>query len=299
MFTAGTRIVLQASSLAKEKGPKRGSIGYVINAGDLYEIPPIDNRQFAASCIEVMFSRYGLEKRNRCEHRPVMSILPLFKTGEPIVDFEEVLDHLAKDDLRSNISWRHVLNNFFDRAITPNALVGVAIPALSLDARNMSELQSQAWSESLLRSKRFIESCRRCYTTRRFEALGIDETLLRWLADAHLSKVAKLSLSGWVEKDKTNRQKFITALRKLDSIYHRRETSGHLRFFDKVCASKAVGKGHMEFMRLMTQHFFEPGMLERKEVLLTEKKQEQVLIDAARGMRKVRDTMLSLVPKIG
>lgn len=309
MFRNGSRIVLLASSVSQTLGPKRYSIGYVINSSDNYLVVPNPTLPvFVASYVDIMFARYGKENKARCEYCGVLALCPAFNTeiahGQPAKAYgKEVLKLLIKTaTLRKDPSWTKTLADFTGKF---RASIAVVAPALSYEAADMQTVpfvHMQAWAESLIRNNRFLLSCREWYNSGMYKVLGISEGLIRWIGDSHGSKKSKKDLFEWAASSPAARSEFIFALKKLDSVGHRRGLERHLSYFQRSLAKRSYldFKGQMRFenyINILMQNFFEPQVLERKEVCIGEDENSAVLMDTTVGMRKIRDVMLSLVPK--
>jgi hypothetical protein len=257
--------------------------------------------------MDIMFARYGKEKKTRCEHYNVIAICPAFDQNVHKLDeiagvAKELAIELKSGRLYRESCWKQVQKDF---AGQNRAAVAVVVPASSHAVADMQELpfvHVQAWAESLIRNGNFILNVRKLYNIGLFNALGLQEGLLRWISDAHSSKKSKTGLLEWAAGDKTRRAEFIAALKKLDTVGHRRHLEKHLAYFKKQLEKKAyLGfRGYIKFesyLDILFQNFFEPNILERKEALIGKDKDSAVLMDTTVGMRKVRDVMLSLVPK--
>ncbi len=76
MFDSGTKMVVLASSHRGSLGVKKGSLAFfcqdVGNGNVLYDE---DNKVFFAAA-ELVFYRYGFEKKDRCERKQVLVLLP-------------------------------------------------------------------------------------------------------------------------------------------------------------------------------------------------------------------------------
>jgi len=309
MFRNGSRIVLLASSISKTIGPKRNSIGYVINSSDSFTLIPYpESPLFAASYLDVMFTRYGKERKPRCEYYGIMALCPAFcsevsKTPDAEQYAKTLLEGITNGTLSKDGCWERALVQFVNKK---RAAVAVALPALSYRLEDMERVpfvHAQAWVESLLRNPRFAMHCRHWYNHKRHKLINVKAGMLRWIADAHTSKKSKKDLLEWAAGSVANRSCLITIIRKLDAIGHHKGLERHIDYFVKSLANKGSyvdPRGSIKldnYLNILMQNFFEPNILERKEGLLTISENSAVLMDTTVGMRKVRDVMLSLVPK--
>ena len=311
MLSIGSRVTLLASSVVgKSIGPKRGSIGYVISPSEpgLKHIKGLPS--FQVSHLSLMFSRFGLEKKARCEYRSVLNIFPSFN-GEidSLKGFEDRIQNFLSGLIDGNFS-KHPFWKDFAMEITgnPNQIIVVTAPALNSKPVDMSTRPfgwSQAWIESLIRSEPFILTARTALTDKMIAKIKIPEKLTRWVIDAHSDKKAKLTLMEWAASNKEQRNEMVELLRRLHAVSNRRWIDNHLRFFTsrvskgacvRLVSNVAVPKA-TNFTKLVSQYMFEPNVLERKEAVIGENKDRGVLMDTVMAMKRVRDLMLSLVPK--
>lgn len=101
MFEPGQRVVVIASSLKKNQiGPRKGSIGYMCGFAETNNFSTgITGETVFTSLQNVVFTKYGFEKKSRCEAKSIITILPTFTT-------EKRYEDLVKNINQKNIILR-------------------------------------------------------------------------------------------------------------------------------------------------------------------------------------------------
>ena len=77
MFDLGTKITVLASTQKNGAGPRKGSIGHIV---DIQGNHSIDSNMFAVSCV-VHFNRFGFEQKSRSEVRTVINLLQMINNS--------------------------------------------------------------------------------------------------------------------------------------------------------------------------------------------------------------------------
>jgi hypothetical protein len=154
MFNTGTKVIALTSSHKKSQGPRRGSMGYVINNSEGFYLRDM---KFAINTVEIMFTRYGLERdEERREKRSFLNIFPIFPIGSG-----DKVDSLVKEFIREihrakteKDGWKKILRDSGNGEKTP---VGVLVPVCDnrINLLECSDNEFIAWLESYLLSAIF------------------------------------------------------------------------------------------------------------------------------------------------
>jgi len=113
MFEQRERLIVLSSSVSsKDTGPRKGSIGYFISTSDIYRN---NKHDVCVSEADIIFSRYGYEKKHRAERKKVIILFPSTKYGDIVLSTRgrELVEKVnsAKsgvvEDIRGMERWSH------------------------------------------------------------------------------------------------------------------------------------------------------------------------------------------------
>jgi len=149
MFRTGSKIIIVASSKKKGIGPKRGSEGYIgrrhITPAQLVFI----NYGIAASVFDVFFSRYGFEKKTRCEAKKMILVFPIINNniGDTKAQVKSLVKRICSP--KSNDMWNNVRHKLSCGSQTQ---IAIGVPSLNTitDLNKVSILEFTAWVESIV-----------------------------------------------------------------------------------------------------------------------------------------------------
>jgi hypothetical protein len=137
MFLTGTRVYVHNSTVPRDKtGPRKHSIGYVSVDNDLtcfnraIEGYPVKDQAFTFTPVKIVFSRYGLEEKGRCETRIVLAVTPtqtVMYTGKPSTPIKNNIRMLMSNELAKNSGWR------ISDSVAKDTAVITSVPATNTD----------------------------------------------------------------------------------------------------------------------------------------------------------------------
>lgn len=149
MFRTGSKIVIVASSKKKGIGPKRGSEGYI---GRRYILPAqlvFIKYGIVASVFDVFFSRYGFEKKTRCEAKKMILVFPIINNniGDTKAQVKSLVKRICSP--KSNDMWNNIRHALSCGSQTQ---IAVGVPSLNTitDLHKVSILEFTAWVESIV-----------------------------------------------------------------------------------------------------------------------------------------------------
>ena len=309
MFSPGTRVVVLASSVSKGLCPKKNSIGYVISASEAYSISfgeGSKTKQFLISLTEVMFSRYGNEQKRRCEHRPIVNILPI-PMSSLTPDTSKILNSFVNGELKSNSYWNEEVRNMMTEDYkTP---VGVIAPAGEFRLNHLSpgnREETSAWMQCLLMDPGFLQSA---YDRLGFLGQAKDKTeevnVLRWICESRHNRTNRIELIAWALDRNENLIKTVRVMRTVQSVNQRRCNMNDFNFFEKQVRaglfktteappSKKQSR-RRTFISKYTTRYYEPGSSKAKEVVVIQNGSSE-LKDLVTRINLAKKSILSLVP---
>jgi hypothetical protein len=89
MFDVGQKLIILASSIKNgTTGPRKGSIGFSCGTtgGNTFVISDVfPNTHFIINVNNMIFSRFGFEKKNRAESKNIIAVLPIFIDKQGLV----------------------------------------------------------------------------------------------------------------------------------------------------------------------------------------------------------------------
>jgi hypothetical protein len=148
MFTPGAQIRLAESSITNGTGPRKGSLGYFIDIGNHVVIED-DGMTCCALALDVVFKRFGFEKKFRREHKRVIALFPAEQitsdAGNLLLKLQRYMTSPKYKD------WRERIRANWPGGKTP---LVIAVPAnASTDLLRCSKVEYSSWAESVLRNQ--------------------------------------------------------------------------------------------------------------------------------------------------
>lgn len=305
MFSIGERVRVLRSSVEGKAGPRRNSLGYVSNVGKVYLLPCNLGRVMVAS-VQVIFSRYGNERRVRCERRDFLNVFPI--AGEASLTSPDLGTPLTPSDVEKFVKAsnpREFRKDFWQRELIPalqpghhkgkGGIAGIIVPAESSDKLSLleaSQEECKAYIESMLRNRSIT-----LLAGHAGEHIGtiknVIEHLLWHIYSAHTKKTVKSSLIRWAFLNKENLAALLATLTIISTIHRTsneraeigvlRGDKGRAMITSESCVNNCASG------------MFQPGSLERKETALNPEKTSVRYIIS--NMCVVRNTLLSLAKK--
>jgi hypothetical protein len=258
-----------------------------------------------------MFSRYGFEKKVRCENRDIINVLPVFfeKVANPKEAVSRVIDRLIKTkELSVSPFFQHKIQRHFNMGYNTHkskeytaCVLAPAGPYAVQDLRLYSEHETRAWIEALIRNVNFVRSIKSSVRHKMFEFPDAYKTshyheVLRWIADCRKDKKYKDSLFRWVNDSLANVETITEILVKLGIIFARRRNENAIKYFAGHADSGKYGPSHhARFTRDLVRNMYEPDVLKQKGGLA--KKGLSHHKEITSSILAARDITLSLVPK--
>lgn len=299
MFPAGTRVYVCSSSITGKKlGPKRHSLGYVSDSNTARHINSIKNFPFAEQSflfvpLQIVFTKYGKEKRHRLETRSFFNIIPTFTNSNTNNKdkcpkrINEILEHFNKGELSKNQHWLDWLELVED-TIPPT--IGVVIPMRSPTKMDIDE--SKAWVISILKN----ESFKRLVVKNRSLHMSSDPVLV-WLANAVKHSSPRRDLLLWAEDDPKNMCALICHIRRLNATFDKRMLERSMRYMKRGLESGG-GINTNNFINWYINHMLsDESILARKREIINPRNISSSLINLAVGVDRVRTAYLTLRPK--
>jgi len=295
MFQAGTRVYVLGSSVAGKKlGPKRHSLGYISNTNMAYIMQPvknfpIDKQLFVLFPLKVVFTRYGKENRERCEHRDFLHVMPLFSDSPHKVNagrIQEVLRILRGGELSKNSMWYDVGCNYSNN---PNNL-GTLLPIRDNIVSELKGNEALAWVESILRNDTFKHLLSHNKNLPTLHAIA-NTDVVNWVSNALRGSSPRRDLLRWATDEASNMRQLVRTLRCLTTAFEKRISKSQ----ENIKSVSLESNSYLTW--LMDKMFHDERTLDHKMVIARKLGLSSALQHMTKNNKLVRDTYLSLKPK--
>jgi len=303
MFSAGTRVYACSSAVTGKKlGPKRHSLGYISNNESTYYVKyvedfPIKNQAFMFTPLTIVFTQYGKEKKQRCESRNFLQILPIFESArEPHTIAEltkQIISIFNGGELSKNAHWRALCNNY----IGDPTNIGTILPVGHTKVSKMSENDTNAWVSSIIRNKPFghlIKKNRQLSTLK----YAVPETeLLSWLANAMRVNSVWQDLISWSKKYPDNMVRLVNTLQQLNIAFNKRMFDNDIRD-GRVMLDSGTIRIESFLTWIINGLFSDERIINKKgDIIEKARKCARTQHILARNIKSTRSTYLNLKPK--
>lgn len=248
MFDSGTKVVVLASSHRGPTGVKKGSVGFFHQLIENGRVVRDREQKVYAVPAQVIFTRYGFEKKSRCEKKKVMLLLP-----EVDSNYSDVSGQVAKLSRRIQSG----KNELWNRARKLCGEVGDKTPAVmmvpaGIDERtidNMQSIEVCAWMEAILTNDKMIHwlmaATQDRYINRSFHP-ELTEDVVYFLREVATDKSARMNVATAPYE---HRKPTLTSIRLADMVCQRAEISSVVEFFQilmhndqQLCILEGPGK---------------------------------------------------------
>lgn len=306
MFNIGTRVVVLASSIKKGFGPKRGSIGYVSSQNQsvfIDRIYPHSLLSFISTPMTIAFSRYGFEKKRRCELRSVVNILPAFmgeiKNVDKAREVKDVINLFQNGEFERNRQWAEWVSDVHNMH-SPKLVTLAPVGGLKVESMLEQPMETQAYMESFLRNKIIGSLLHNNKHNNFYPQIG--KNFMTQMPIAHRNRDAAQEILKWAE---VNPKEALIYMRILSTVYNLRSGQRKLGYFkasverNSYCNGKPTSHSRFNFSAFLNSYilgFFEESEIKEKEVIAKKSKSAQIH-DIVRSMRYVRSAITELASK--
>lgn len=306
MFNIGTRVVVLASSIKKGFGPKRGSIGYVSSQSQSSfadRIYPHSLLSFISTPMTIAFSRYGFEKKRRCELRSVVNILPAFmgevKNVDKAREVKDVINLFQNGEFEKNRQWTEWVSDVH-KMRSPQLVTLAPVGGLKVESMLEQPMETQACMESFLRNRIIGSLLHNNKHSNFYPQIG--KNFMAEIPIAHRNRGAAQEILKWAE---VNPKEALTYVRILSTVYNLRKGQQELYHFKALIErnsysnGKSAGYSHFNFSAFFNLYilgFFEENKMREEEVIAKKSKSAQIH-DIVRSMRYVRSAITELASK--
>lgn len=305
MFSAGTRVYTCSSSIiGKKLGPKRHSLGYISSSGAAHFVNyvrdfPIKEQSFVLFPLEIVFTKYGKEEKQRCETRGFLQILPVFTTSVyeesvTIKKIQEIIGILNRGELSKNSHWYNIASNYVNNPLN----MGTVIPVGHTSASRMSDNEALAWVTSILRNPNFRHLIRTHRHLPTLKAVVTDD-FLTWFSNAVTSSHIRKDLLRWANEETPHMEALLESIQCINTIFCR----GMHNDSCGITATK-IKKGKIKNINLFSSWlladlFQDENIIKGKENIVygSPIDSNSKLTNLTKCMRSVRATYLTIKPK--
>lgn len=300
MFSAGTRVYTCSSSIiGKKLGPKRHSLGYISSSGTALFVSyikgfPIKDQCFVLFPLEIVFTKYGKEEKQRCETRGFLQILPVFVYEESatITKIQEIIGILNRGELSKNSHWYDIASDYINNPLN----MGTVIPVGHTSASRMSDNETRAWVTSILRNPSFRHLIRTHRYLPTLQAVVAGD-LLVWLSNAVMSNSARKDLLRWADEETPHMEALLESIQCINTVFCR-------GMHNDNCGTTAakIKKGKIKNINLFSSWlladlFQDENIIKGKENIAYDSPIGSKLTNLTKCMRPVRATYLTIKPK--
>jgi hypothetical protein len=146
MLRPGSKIKVLSSSFTKKTGPKKGSIGYVADSKNMFYLP---DDGYVVCKMHILFTRYGMEKSPRNEHKTFINMLPVISSPMTENSLTAAIESIIRD-FKPSDKLRNKLAQVF-----PNnggqVYAGIVAPLKDIsDLTECGHTEFESWLESIL-----------------------------------------------------------------------------------------------------------------------------------------------------
>lgn len=152
MFGLGSKIILVSSSVEKSAGPRRGSVGFFCQSRSSRVFL---NHSICASYSDVVFVKYGFEKKHRLEKKQVINIFPIIRRelGEDIE--QQVINTATKiAGKNSDAGAQSTIRAYFDAPPTTPIVMATPYGCYG-NLLEGNRTEARGWVEAILSNQSF------------------------------------------------------------------------------------------------------------------------------------------------
>jgi hypothetical protein len=298
MFPAGTRVYVVGSAIAGKKlGPKRHSLGYVSNTNMAYIIQPVSNfpipkQLFVVFPMQIVFTRFGREKKQRHEYKNFLHIMPLFAEDPHEVNdnkIQEIMRVLKGGELSRNSSWCEMARNFIN---DPNN-IGTLIPVANTSVCRLEGKEALAWFLSIIRNSQFRNLLTKHKYLPTLQSAAQDIEVMNWVSNALKGSSPRRDIMNWAEDSKDNMDRLICTIRRVNVAFETR--IGNLQ---KNLQPQEVSHESNSYLTwLMDKMLTDQTLSDSKLIKAKSLGLSKALVNMTLNSKKVRNIYLTLKPK--
>ncbi len=264
MFSSGARVYVHSSSVSGKKlGPKPHSLGFVSMVSNCNIIDgvadfPIPKQKFIVCPMDIIFTRFGREQRERSENKHILAIMPAFFETKGInvhEQVDEMLDLFTDRELCKNENWRDLAGHYGASSVA--VLLPVRGKVSSLGANDV-----WSYASSLLRNHAFSSLIRSNYQLPTLTKLFPQRPdLFKWTAAACGSSSSSTSLRRWAEESGHHMNELLIFMRAVSAAFNKANVENGLKW-----ANEHMDVGGMGMDTFLT--WFLEGIYDGEKVML-------------------------------
>jgi hypothetical protein len=256
MFDVGTKIILIDSSHQKTTGPRKGSIGYIVNCSDF----SVNDAIHAVTTIcDVYFIRYGFEKHTRIERRSIISIIPILTHNPKETAYDQIkamCSKLNSEELMklARAKYDHLLN----------AVITMACPLTQAgaDLITCEPNEFKAWILSHLENNAFENFIHNCFQSKHYtkyidNGIGSSETWNTIIETFMLDKHGRNAFMDSILESDDARKRFINIFRMIAISCSNNRTRNKIGLGD----FSPIRQDRLTLYRLICSSIFNKSML--------------------------------------
>jgi len=301
MFSAGTRVYACSSAVTGKKlGPKRHSLGYISDSNEAHYIShisnfPIKNQSFILVPLKIVFTRYGREKKQRCEAREFLQILPVIKEkrdGDAISKLtKQIISIFNDNELTKNTRWRALCSSHANTT----SHFGTVLPVGCAKASRMEGEEVNAWLSSILRNRLFSSLIRGNRDLSTLKSLVGNNDLLIWISNAVSKGKTRQDLITWANEHPGNMHQLIETIQNINTTFTSRMLNNNIK------DGEILLKGSLRtnsYLTWITDRMFDDKEIITKKINIVQKTvTSSNLINFAKNLEYIRSEYLNLKPK--
>lgn len=303
MFETGTRVIALNSSFSGKTGPRKGSVGYVLDTGLGEQGSYYDgDRCWFATLHRTTFVRYGFENRQRNETKFFINIFPYISDiegakGNITELIDEKLDLIENLNLQDEKFYDKIKYNITSAFGKKHIYTGVLVPIppdtslLETEPNNFA-----AWVECFMKDLHFHRFVTEMVT--RFSQVGNVITgpnlmMIKGMIDSKAERTARLIMA---QNSLAIRKDIVATIRKIVTIGGRPRrllTRRSEREWLNNNYINTSAKKELTAIRIVLKHLYSKDAAENLEIIYKRNKGDEVIERKVKYMTEITNRMVS------